>query len=110
MMAKTKVESKPMEHVYRKMVIIIENDTVGDALWMPKVAETLREYARATEQGFMGHSSPEIMETENGNKLTVLCGTYATESLIDKGYDRSGIHSPKMLTDKHQSVDASDYR
>ncbi len=83
-------------HIYRRMVIVIENDTIGDRQWNKTVAESLREYANAVNQGWYGNTSPEIMETDNGNKLTILVGTYQMDCEPQK-WDQANIRHPRKI-------------
>lgn len=76
------------------MVIIIENDAIGDREWTPTVADSLEEYVRAVRSGYYGNGSVELMETHNGNKLTILAGSYILDSEMLK---KDAIHGIEVL-------------
>ena len=63
----------------RKLVIVIENDTIGDRWWCPTVSQSLREYAALSEKGSL--DLPHVYQSPNGNKLTVTGGIWFGELL-----------------------------
>ncbi|EDQ2390387.1 hypothetical protein RU50_001307 [Salmonella enterica subsp. enterica] len=61
--------------------IHIRNDVIGDRRFSPTIAETLANYAEMIKSGGAGHGS-EYFEDDNGNKLTITCGTITTEQEV----------------------------
>jgi hypothetical protein len=73
------------EIIARRLVMFIENDTIGDGYWNPTIVKSLREYANLVEKGKAGHTSPEVYESPNGNKITTISGTWLGELLPYEG-------------------------
>jgi hypothetical protein len=71
----------------RKLVIVIENDTIGDRRWCPTIAQSLREYASLQETGAL--DLPHVYQSPNGNKLTVTGGTWCGELLTHEDLPQS---------------------
>jgi hypothetical protein len=65
-------------HAHRRLVIVIENDTIGDNLWCPSVSKSLIEYASLNLTAL---DLPHVYQSPNGNKLTVTGGTWCGELL-----------------------------
>lgn len=65
--------------IARRIIIYIENDTIGDGYWVPTVAQSLQEYASMIVRKLAGNDMPEVHEAPNGNKLTVIGGTWLGE-------------------------------
>lgn len=59
----------------RSLRIDIASAYVGDGLFVPLVAESLREYADRLELGRMGQGANEQMTSDNGNVLTAVVTT-----------------------------------
>jgi len=76
-------------HAHMKMVIVIENDTIGDNYWCPTVAESLREYASLMRSGSL--DLPHVYQSANGNKLTVTGGVWCGEL-----YGPEDLPEPKL--------------
>lgn len=64
----------------RKLCIFVENNEIGDGHWNITVAQSLREYADMVERKVAGHTT-EIYISPNGNKLTIIGGTWLGELL-----------------------------
>lgn len=77
----------PTYYPRRRVVIIIENDTIGDGFWEPLVVKTLRDYA--DHSGKTGGSGdwPQCFRSPNGNKITIYSGTYCEEPLLAESPD-----------------------
>ena len=81
---------KPNFYPRRRVVIVIENDTIGDDLWNPHVVKTLRDYADYSEKTQGAGDSPQCFKFKNGNKLTVYSGTYCEAPILDGSPERQG--------------------
>jgi hypothetical protein len=78
------------EIIARRLVIIIENDTIGDGQWEPMVKQTLQEYIDLIEDGPWIKTvdrkpygdDMDIHISKNGNKLTAIPGTWFGELVV----------------------------
>jgi len=59
----------------RKIVIAIENSVVGDGLWYPLVAQTLRKIADHQDNTEGAIERPTVFKTEYGDKVTIFAGS-----------------------------------
>ena len=56
----------------RVVVLYLENATIGDGLFAPEIARTLREYAGMIDAGTAGCYPWEVSEGERGTRLTMI--------------------------------------
>ena len=99
---KYEARSFPNEYVngmliQRRLVLIFENDTIGDREWNPRIIKDLRAYCDYVERGYAGHTSPEIYWFDSGNKITVLCGSYFTEHTYVEGSFDEQFKIPRKI-------------
>jgi len=66
----------------RRVVIVIENDTIGDGLWYPQIAEALRSYANYHEKTHGCGQFPQCFILPKGDKITIDAGTYFEEQVL----------------------------
>ena len=74
----------------RRMVIVIENDTVGDGIWNPHIVRTLRDYANLLKKTGGSGDWPKCFQSKNGNKITIYSGTYCEEPVLGESLDLQG--------------------
>lgn len=62
--------------IKRIAVIYAENDIVGDSMFTPLLAQALHRYADMIQNYEAGHTTPEVLEHDNGTRLTVVGGLW----------------------------------
>jgi hypothetical protein len=82
-----------MEPYSRIEVIYLQNDTIGDGVFIHEVAKTLREYADMLEKNQAGREHVEIYENPRGTKLTAIGVTWYGERIPQ----RSPIEDPHRV-------------
>jgi hypothetical protein len=65
-----------LEPYSRIEVIYLQNDTIGDGVFIHEVAKTLREYADMLEANQAGREHVEIYEGARGTRLTAIGATW----------------------------------
>ncbi len=60
----------------RIAVLHLQNDIIGDDLFAPEIANTLREYADMIDRNEAGHTSCERYEGPRGTKLMIIASTW----------------------------------
>ncbi len=69
----------------RKIIITIENDVVGDELWVPSVACDLRALATLIENDTAFDAHVEFYNPVTWNRLTIWVGTRWKQWIIGQG-------------------------
>lgn len=59
----------------RMVAIIVQNYRLLDEVFVPVVAQALREYASALEAGEAGQGAAENFKTTNGCEVRVIAGS-----------------------------------
>ena len=62
--------------VERNAMIFMENDTIGDGVFVPEMAKTLRQYADMIEARKAGHDVVETFTSAGGTRLVKVAGPY----------------------------------
>lgn len=70
--------------ICRRVVMVIENDSIGDKLWSPGFVMSLREYAQHSERTTGAGLFPACYHSTTGDKITVYAGTYVREFLLER--------------------------
>lgn len=65
-----------MEHKKRVVMLIVENDVVGDRLFFPEVAQTLREYADELDACRVGNGACDVMVNPRGTRIISLGSSF----------------------------------
>ena len=76
--------------IKHREVLILENDKIGDELFVPEVAKSLREYADLLERGILGHEACDVYEGPRGTRITAIGGClYCEEQIVRSEQDSS---------------------
>ena len=70
-----------MQPYSRIAIIYLQNDTIGDGIFISEVAKTLREYADIIENNLAGRRHLEIYNGPRGTKLTAIGATWYGEQI-----------------------------
>ena len=84
----------------RIAVLHVQNDTIGDGVFVHELAKTLREYADMIDKDEAGREHVEKYEGPRGTKLTVIGVTWYGEQIP------SPATAPQTLLDSAAGVAA----
>ncbi len=72
---------QPIQPYSRIQIIHLQNDVIGDGIFIYEVAKTLREYADMLENNLGGREHVEIYNGPRGTKLTAIGVTWYGEQI-----------------------------
>lgn len=65
--------------ICRRVVLVIENDEIGDNLWNRDFVTALIEFAKHSEKTIGAGQFPACFRASTGDKITAYAGTYDRE-------------------------------